>query len=67
VVGTLEMASSCGGGQQQQGGEARARLRWTRQLHDRFVLAVAQLGGADSKSSSLLARSFAGPPTCFDL
>lgn len=47
--------SSLGGGQQQHGppghGEARARLRWTRQLHDRFVLAVAQLGGADSESS----------------
>ena len=50
VVGTLEMASSCGGAQQQQGGEARARLKWTRDLHDRFGLAVAQLGGADSKS-----------------
>jgi len=43
LVGTLEMASSCGG-------EARARLRWTRELHGRFALAVAQLGGADSKS-----------------
>lgn len=51
AVGTPEM-SSLGGGQQQQG-EARTRLRWTRQLHDRFVLAVAQLGGADSKSSLL--------------
>jgi len=45
--------SSLGGQQQQHGhGEARARLRWTRQLHDRFVLAVAQLGGADSKCSA---------------
>lgn len=43
--------------QQQHAGEApasaaaaaRARLRWTGQLHERFVLAVAELGGADSK------------------
>jgi hypothetical protein len=49
AAGTLEMSSL--GGQQQhgRGDEARARLRWTRQLHGRFVLAVAQLGGADSE------------------
>jgi hypothetical protein len=58
VLGTLEMSSSGGGRQQQQQGEARPRLRWTRQLHARFELAVAQLGGADSKSSSFVV---AGP------
>lgn len=29
------------------GGSAKQRLRWTTDLHDRFVEAVAQLGGAD--------------------
>lgn len=27
----------------------RQRLRWTNELHDRFVDAVTQLGGPDSK------------------
>lgn len=28
---------------------AKQRLKWTRQLHEMFVVAVSQLGGADSK------------------
>ncbi|KAF8779053.1 hypothetical protein HU200_003018 [Digitaria exilis] len=52
--------SSLGGGQQQQG-EARPRLRWTRQLHDRFVLAVAQLGGADKATPKSVLRLMAVP------
>ena len=28
--------------------EAKPRLRWTEQLHEQFVHAVSQLGGADS-------------------
>ncbi|XP_066352618.1 myb family transcription factor PHL7-like isoform X2 [Miscanthus floridulus] len=61
AVGTLEM-SSLGGQQQQHGhGEARARLRWTRQLHDRFVLAVAQLGGADKATPKSVLRAMAVP------
>lgn len=32
---------------------SKQRLRWTHELHDRFVDAVAQLGGPDSKSSRL--------------
>ncbi|KAJ1268569.1 hypothetical protein BS78_07G145200 [Paspalum vaginatum] len=52
------MASSGG---QQQHGEARARLRWTRQLHDRFVLAVAQLGGADKATPKSVLRAMAVP------
>ncbi|PWZ29400.1 Myb-related protein 2 [Zea mays] len=60
------MASSLGVGGQQQGhghghGEARARLRWTRQLHDRFVLAVAQLGGADKATPKSVLRAMAVP------
>ncbi|XP_039816602.1 myb-related protein 1-like isoform X2 [Panicum virgatum] len=55
------MASSCGGAQQQQGGEARARLKWTRDLHDRFGLAVAQLGGADKATPKSVLRAMAVP------
>lgn len=50
LVGSLEMSSPSA---QQHGGEAataRARLRWTRPLHERFVLAVSELGGADRES-----------------
>ncbi|KAG2584100.1 myb-related protein 1-like [Panicum virgatum] len=54
LVGTLEMASSCGG-------EARARLRWTRELHGRFALAVAQLGGADKATPKSVLRAMAVP------
>nr|CAB3481044.1 unnamed protein product [Digitaria exilis] len=54
--------SSLGGGQQhQQQGEARPRLRWTRQLHDRFVLAVAQLGGPDKATPMSVLRAMAVP------
>lgn len=28
---------------------SKQRLRWTNELHERFVDAVAQLGGPDSK------------------
>ena len=29
--------------------DAKPRLKWTRQLHQRFVESVTQLGGADSE------------------
>lgn len=32
---------------------ARQRLRWTNELHERFVDAVAQLGGPDRKCSTV--------------
>lgn len=34
------------------GNNSKQRLRWTNELHERFVDAVAQLGGPDSESSS---------------
>jgi SHAQKYF class myb-like DNA-binding protein len=62
--GSLEMSS-----QQQHAGEApasaaaaaRARLRWTGQLHERFVLAVAELGGADRATPKSVLRAMAVP------
>ncbi|CAO2175292.1 unnamed protein product, partial [Urochloa humidicola] len=52
-VGTVEEMSSLG--------EARPRLRWTRQLHGRFVLAVAQLGGPDKATPKSVLRVMAVP------
>lgn len=43
--GGSPVASGGGGG----GSAAKQRLRWTPELHERFVDAVTQLGGADSE------------------
>ncbi|XP_057843668.1 uncharacterized protein LOC131053083 isoform X1 [Cryptomeria japonica] len=50
-AGPLVVPSSSTGSPATSGGSASAkqRLRWTPELHDRFVEAIAQLGGADSK------------------
>jgi hypothetical protein len=46
------MSSSGGGYAGQSSSDDRTpQLRWTRDLHKRFVLAVSELGGADSESS----------------
>lgn len=37
-----------GGNSVPAGGNGKQRLRWTSDLHDRFVDAIAQLGGPDS-------------------
>lgn len=41
-------AGSPGGGSGGGGSAAKQRLRWTPELHERFVDAVTQLGGPDS-------------------
>ncbi|KAM0894623.1 hypothetical protein ACQ4PT_024349 [Festuca glaucescens] len=38
-------------------GEARTRLRWTRQLHQQFVGAVSELGGADRATPKSVLRA----------
>lgn len=48
-------AGSPGGGSGGAGSAAKQRLRWTPELHDRFVDAVTQLGGPERKLSSCLA------------
>lgn len=42
-------AGSPGGGSGGGGSAAKQRLRWTPELHERFVDAVTQLGGPDSE------------------
>ena len=58
MVGSLEMSSS---DHPHQHGEARPRLRWTRQLHERFVLAVSELGGADGATPKSVLRAMGVP------
>ncbi|KAL6647334.1 hypothetical protein ACP70R_014771 [Stipagrostis hirtigluma subsp. patula] len=44
-----------------EGAGARPRLRWTRQLHERFLLAVSELGGADKATPKSVLRAMAVP------
>lgn len=48
------VVSNSGGNSSNSNFAARQRLRWTDDLHDRFVDAVTQLGGPDSKLLCLL-------------
>jgi len=36
--------------------DAKPRLKWTPDLHERFIEAVNQLGGADSESMKIMNR-----------
>jgi len=36
--------------------DAKPRLKWTPDLHERFIEAVNQLGGADSESMKMINR-----------
>jgi hypothetical protein len=48
--------ASSGGGGTGSGSAAKQRLRWTPELHERFVDAVTQLGGPDRECFLSLAR-----------
>ena len=50
--GEMQGNGICGDGSVILSTDPKPRLRWTAELHERFVDAVAQLGGADSKFSS---------------
>jgi hypothetical protein len=43
----LQGLSDDGLGRSNSGAHNKPRLRWTSELHDRFVLAVNKLGGSD--------------------
>lgn len=53
--GTSTMDSISGGNNMNNNANlaSKQRLRWTHELHERFVDAVAQLGGPDSEFLSL--------------
>lgn len=42
------LPGTTGNNSNNSGGSSKQRLRWTSDLHDRFVDAIAQLGGPDS-------------------
>lgn len=47
-----------GGGGVMMTRDSKPRLRWTADLHDRFVDAVTKLGGPDSESILILIQLF---------
>ncbi|KAH6777192.1 myb-like HTH transcriptional regulator family protein [Perilla frutescens var. frutescens] len=47
VAGTMEPISGANSGSNNSNLASKQRLRWTHELHERFVDAVAQLGGPD--------------------
>jgi hypothetical protein len=51
-LAAAERASVLYGSDGMNSADPKPRLRWTPELHERFVDAVTQLGGADSKPPS---------------
>lgn len=45
----MDVVSGANGHDNSSSLASKQRLRWTHELHERFVDAVAQLGGPDSK------------------
>lgn len=52
--GSNSMGTNNGANSMNNNLSSRQRLRWTHELHERFIDAVAQLGGPDSKLFLLL-------------
>lgn len=60
---TNNAASNIGGNSSSNSFATRQRLRWTDELHGRFLEAVTQLGGPDSKFLCLFSLLFS--LTCY--
>ncbi|KAK1318785.1 Protein PHR1-LIKE 1 [Acorus calamus] len=61
TIGTLGSTKTTKNNAPTPGGSGKQRLRWTSDLHDRFVDAIAQLGGPDRATPKGVLRVMAVP------